>query len=339
MGRSALFFERLSDGSILCSLCPHKCKIYPGRLGVCKTRRNDNGVLTVTTHGKLSAAAVDPIEKKPLFHFRPGSLTFSIAAAGCNLVCPFCQNHSLSQRLRHDDNVTNEKIWTAKEIVKTAQANNCESISFTYSEPVLSIELAQETAAIARQNGLDIVFVTNGQISSKGAQLLAGFLAAANVDLKCFSAKSYREVLGGDFEVTCQTIKKLHREGVWVEVTTLVIPGFNDSDKELTQIAEFIAGVDASIPWHISRFHPAYKWMDRPPTDVAVLERALKIGTLAGLHHVYTGNIHGDIKKNTRCVRCGKVLIERLGYRTGEIQTKGGHCLFCGEQIAGVEFP
>jgi pyruvate formate lyase activating enzyme len=336
----ARFAEPLEGGAVRCGLCPHRCRIAEGELGACRTRRNVRGELRVLTFGLLHAAAVDPIEKKPLFHYRPGSATFSIASAGCNLVCPFCQNHGLSQRLRGGAGEAEAaERSTGAEIVAAARDQECASIAFTYSEPTLSFELAEEVAEVARPKGLDVIFVTNGQVSRAAAEALGGILAAANVDLKCFDEKAYRSVLGGELEATLDAIRVWRAAGVWVEVTTLVIPGFNDGDEELGRIAAFIAGVDPETPWHVSRFHPAYRWSDREPTPAETLRRAREIGLARGLRYVYTGNLPGSEGEKTTCPRCDALLIDRVGYRIREITVERGCCRACGAPIAGAGLP
>jgi len=302
---------------------------------------NEAGVLRSATHGRLLAAAVDPIEKKPLFHFRPGSSIFSIASAGCNLVCPFCQNHSLSQIPRREsrEETASSRVWTAEEIVAAASAQGCASIAFTYSEPILSLELALEVSPRARALGIDLVFVTNGQASPEAVDALTPILAAANVDLKCFDEDKYSRVLGGDLSATLHAIRTWHARGMWIEVTTLVIPGFNDGDEELGKIASFLASVDKDLPWHVSRFHAAHKWGDRPATPVATLERALEIGRSHGLRYVYTGNLPGSQGEKTSCPNCGALLIDREGYRIRRGAVAEGRCGACGVKIAGVGLP
>jgi len=336
----ARFSEPLEKGAVRCGLCPHRCKIARGKLGACRTRRNDGGELRVVTHGLLHAVAVDPIEKKPLFHYRPGSATFSIASAGCNLVCPFCQNHGLSQGLRDRGGEAEEaERSTATQVVAAARDRECESIAFTYSEPVLSFELAEEVAKEARPEGIDVVFVTNGQVSRAGADALAEILAAANVDLKCFDEEAYRSVLGGDLGATLDAIRTWRAAGVWIEVTTLVIPGFNDGEEELGRIADFLVGIDPEMPWHVSRFHPAYRWSDRQPTPPKILDRAREIGLKRGLRYVYTGNLPGSDGEKTSCPGCGATVIDRVGYRVRRIDVEGGRCSACGAPIAGAGLP
>jgi len=334
------FAEPLGGGRVRCTLCPHRCAIAEGALGACGTRRNDEGELRSTTHGRLLAVAVDPIEKKPLFHFRPASAIFSIASAGCNLTCPFCQNHDLSQlpRAGRPEGAA-AKRWTAAEIVDAALSRGCASIAFTYSEPILSLELAEEVFGEARGKGLDLVFVTNGQAGPEAAEALGAILAAANVDLKCFDEDAYRRVLGGELGATLDAIRTWRARGVWVEVTTLVVPGFNDGDAELGRIAAFLAGVDPEMPWHVSRFHPDHLWLDRPVTPERTLARAREIGRSAGLRYVYTGNLPGSDGEKTSCPSCGAVLMDREGYRMRRVAVVRGRCGACGAQIAGVGLP
>jgi pyruvate formate lyase activating enzyme len=335
------FAEKLDGGRVRCTLCPKRCALAEGAVGLCRTRVNRGGALRSVTHGRLLAAAVDPIEKKPLYHYRPGSAVFSIASAGCNLVCPFCQNHHLSQLPRTGtlEDAASARRWSAAEIVEQASARRCASIAFTYSEPILSLELAEEVAAPARAEGIDLVFVTNGQGTPEAIGALGGILAAANVDLKCFDAGKYERVLGGSLEATLHAIRAWRERGVWVEVTTLAIPGFNDGDDELGRIAAFLAGVDPDMPWHVSRFHPAHEWTDRPATPVRTLERALEIGRAAGLRYVYAGNAPGSAGEKTMCPACGAVLIDREGYRIRQVAVARGSCGACGARIAGAGLP
>lgn len=331
----AAFFASGTAGHVSCGLCPHRCDIAPGRWGICKTRQNINGLLTVASYGKLLAGAPDPVEKKPLFHYWPGTTTFSVASAGCNLKCPFCQNHQISQPKDNWDfgltgNVSPEEIVSAAQRAKTA------SISFTYSEPILMFEIARETAAIAAPAEMDLIFVTNGQATPESAAQIGRFIQAANVDLKCFSEKKYREILRGDLKSTLAVIEAWHTAGVWLEITTLLVPGFNDTDVEIRDTARFIAGIDPSMPWHISRFHPQYKWQDLPPTPEDRILHAREIGLAEGLRFVYTGNLHGGTGEDTYCPSCRAPVIERRGFQVRSVSVKGGCCGKCGEKIAGV---
>jgi pyruvate formate lyase activating enzyme len=336
--KPAAFVRQKSDGTPICGLCPHRCAIPKGSSGTCKTRQNIGGTVVAATYGRLFAAQEDPIEKKPLFHYRPGTGTFSVASMGCNLVCPFCQNHTLSRGLVVRPALSGPFV-TPEEVVASAVDHGSQSISFTYSEPILMFEFARDTAKLARPHGIELVFVTNGQINHTPAKELARFIHAANVDLKSFSKDQYKTVLGGRLDATLGAIETLAEAGVFVEVTTLVIPGFNDSDRELEQIAGFIAGIDPEIPWHVSRFHGAHEWGDRPVTPAATLSRARQLGLAHGLKYVYTGNLPGTDGENTRCPGCGEVVIERHGYHISKTALEKGCCTGCGERIAGVGLP
>lgn len=339
MDRVAAYWEAKEDQQVRCHLCPHNCLIGEGQSGKCLTRKNSSGTLRVQTYGQLRAAAIDPIEKKPLFHFRPGSQTFSIASAGCNLTCPFCQNHTLSQALLlGQERAGMGSVHTPKEVVELTIRHGCASISFTYSEPILQFEFARDIAPIAAEKNIDIIFVTNGQASQQASLEMSQFLNGANVDLKAFSASSYKEVLGGHLRATTRTIENFFRNGVWIEVTTLVIPGFNDSDSELRQIAHYLSEISPNIPWHVSRFHPAYEWTDRPLTPVSTLQRAREIGIAEGLRYVYVGNLPGDAGEKTRCPECGKIVVDRRGYRVLQVDLNHGACRACAAEIAGVGF-
>ncbi len=337
MGSRAAFFERLDDGRLRCGLCPHGCSLDVGDSGDCLTRRNSDGQMEVVTYGRLRAAAVDPVEKKPLFHFQPGSRTYSVASAGCNLICPFCQNHSLSQSLRRESGrIADTRRWSPLDVVEAAVESNSNSISFTYSEPILQFEFARDVAELAKPRDVQLIFVTNGQAKERPTRQISEFIAAANVDLKTFEAADYKNVLGGSFRATTRAIQLLCEANVWVEVTTLVIPGFNDSDAVLREIARFIKGVSADLPWHVSRFHPDFEWLDRGATPVATLRRAREIGRAEGLRYVYVGNLPGDEGEKTRCPHCDNVVIDRTGYNIREMATINGKCAACGTVIAGV---
>ncbi|MCP4602034.1 MAG: AmmeMemoRadiSam system radical SAM enzyme [Proteobacteria bacterium] len=337
MDAGAAFFEKLEDGRIRCGICPHNCAIGLGESGTCLTRYGDGNGIRVSTYGMLRAAAFDPVEKKPLFHYRPGSKTFSIASVGCNLICPFCQNHSLSQALRLNDSIALEgRKWSPADVVDAATRSDSVSISFTYSEPILQFEFARDVAELARPQDVELIFVTNGQANAKPAEEIAGFITAANVDLKSFVAANYKNVLGGSLRASTRTIEIFARAGVWVEVTTLVIPGFNDSDDELKEIARFIKGIGSTVPWHVSRFHPDYQWLDRDPTSIDTLKRAREIGMSEGLSYVYVGNLPGDEGEKTHCPSCGAVVVDRRGYRIIDKAVEDGQCKACGEPIEGV---
>ena len=297
-------------------------------------RENIDGVLCTHAYGRVIAANVDPIEKKPLYHFLPGTSSFSIATAGCNFQCGFCQNWQISQPSRKTDKSLSGFTLSPEDAVKTAVQHGCKSISYTYPEPTIFFEYALDTAQLAREKGLLNVFVTNGFMSLKALDMIRPYLDACNVDLKSFDKKFYKKICKGRLQPVLNSIKHMHNIGIWVEITTLVVPGANDSDRELSDIANFIVGVDPNIPWHISRFHPDFKFTDTAPTPIETLEKAASIGYKAGLHYIYLGNVVGD--KNTVCPKCHKVLISRRGYSIGPPEIKHGMCVFCSTPVPGV---
>lgn len=340
MKRNSPFVEIISEKKLKCMLCPHACVLSTGKHGKCGTRINDNGQLSILTYGQFDAIAIDPIEKKPLSHFFPGSRTFSVGTAGCNMVCSFCQNDSLSQRpVTSFFCPVSTEAWSPEDIVAKAVENNCHSIAFTYSEPTLSVEFALAIAPMAAAANLGIVFVTNGQINTEPLSKLCPHLAAANVDLKSFQPHVYKDKLGGDLSTTLNTIQQMHRAGVWVEITTLLVPGMNDTKAELSQIARFIAQIDKNIPWHISRFRPAFQETSLPPTTPQNISAAVEIGIRNGLRYVYAGNLPGQRGENTYCPNCQDVVVHRVGYDVLKINTLNKKCIHCGCDIAGVGFP
>jgi len=335
--REALFWEGLDDRRVACGLCAHQCEIHDGQYGVCGARRNDGGTLVSASYGRVIAVHDDPIEKKPLFHFQPAQRSLSIATCGCNLRCDFCQNHSISQHRDHDaEGMLEGDEVPPERIVRQAVTAGCRSISYTYTEPTVFYEYCRDVGVRARETGLGNVFVTNGMISPAAVDdAAASFLDAANVDLKSFSPAFYRDVCKGSLEGVKRGLERMVERGVWVEVTTLVIPGRNDSDEELKWIAEFLAGASPDIPWHVSRFVPSYQVHDRPPTPLATLRRARDIGREAGLRFVYLGNYPGE-GEDTICPSCGRVVIRRQGFQLIENNLTDGHCPGCGETIPGV---
>ncbi|MDO5575706.1 MAG: AmmeMemoRadiSam system radical SAM enzyme [Fibrobacter sp.] len=333
----AICYEKLDNSLIKCELCAHGCVIENGRLGFCKVRKNIDGKLYSLNYQKLIAKSIDPIEKKPLYHFLPGTESFSIALPGCNFRCKFCQNWHISQV----DDI--EKLGrfcsdeTPYNIVDQALRLNCKSISFTYTEPTVFFEYAYRTAKIAKQKGLYTVFVTNGFMSPKAVELISPYLDACNVDLKSFSDDFYRENCSAKLEPVLDCIKRLNREEVWVEITTLFIPGKNDSEREIEQIAKFISELDINIPWHISRFFPNYKFSDLEITSDSTIKTALRIASDYGLKYVYPGNVGQAFNTDTICHKCGNKLIERnIGYAVRGINMICGKCPSCSEPVSGV---
>lgn len=333
MRREAGLYQKLENKSVRCGLCAHRCLIAEGKRGVCFVRENQGGKLYCLVYGLAIAANVDPIEKKPLFHFQPGTDSFSIATAGCNFKCGYCQNWQISQITKDGGKIIGEEL-PPKEIVKRARQTGCASIAYTYTEPTIFFEYAKDTAKLARKEGLANVFVTNGYQTPEVAREMAGFVDAANVDLKSFSDTFYKKVCGARLAPVLEGIKNIYKAGIHLEITTLVVPNQNDSDKEITQIAKFIAKLDKNIPWHISRFHPNYQMLEASPTPLETLERAYEIGKKAGLKYVYLGNIPTEKGENTYCPKCGSLAIRRLGYETEVLAVnKAGKCPKCGEDL------
>lgn len=332
--REALLCEKLPDGHIHCFLCSHHCRIAEGKFGFCGVRRHINGVLYSLVFGKPIALQVDPIEKKPLYHFLPGSSSFSIATIGCNFRCDFCQNWDISQRSPRDGDALGYQEVMPEEVVKAALKNKCKSISYTYSEPTIFFEYAYEISKRAKENGLYNNFVTNGFMTKECIELIGPFLDAANIDLKFFKDASYKKICAASLEPVLESIKFMHSRGIWVEVTTLIIPGINDSDEELGGIAGFISGVDKNIPWHVSRFHADYKLKHHHATPEATLEKARAIGHKAGLKFVYAGNVYGW-GNDTNCPRCANTVIKREYFSVTESRLAQGKCAYCNAQVPG----
>ncbi|MDO3376720.1 AmmeMemoRadiSam system radical SAM enzyme [Geoalkalibacter halelectricus] len=335
--KEAMFWEKAGDHQVRCGLCRFRCLIAEGRRGVCGVRENRAGILYTLVYGRSVAENVDPIEKKPLFHFHPGSLSYSVATVGCNFRCLHCQNHQISQ-VAHDSGVelTGHPLPPA-EIVRRAKQSGCRSIAYTYTEPTIFFEYAYDTAVLARREGIKNVFVTNGYTTAQALAAIAPYLDGANVDLKGFSENFYREVVGATLAGVLDTLKEYRRLGIWIEVTTLLIPGRNDQPGELRKLANFIAkelGVDT--PWHVTAFYPTYKLTDAPPTPAQTLRLARKIGLEAGLRYVYTGNIPGEQGESTFCSGCGELLFERRGFRLGRMNLNEGRCRSCATPVAGV---
>ncbi|MBI3961379.1 MAG: AmmeMemoRadiSam system radical SAM enzyme [Deinococcus sp.] len=321
-------------GFLECTLCAHYCKIAPGRLGVCAVRSNQDGKMYTLVYGKAIANHIDPIEKKPLFHFLPGTNILSIATAGCNFKCHFCQNWQISQLSKEWHGEMPGEDLPPAEIVRQANQAGCRAIAYTYTEPTIFFEYAYDTARLAQEQGLRNVFVTNGYQSVEALEAMVGVIDAANVDLKSFSDQTYKRICGARLQPVLDTIRRMWEKGIWVEVTTLVVPGQNDSAQELAAIGQFLASVSPDLPWHISRFHPDYKMADVPPTPVWTLHRAAEIGQAAGLKYVYVGNVWGDAYEHTYCPNCGQIGIYRIGYRVRN-RLQGGSCPTCHTPIPG----
>jgi pyruvate formate lyase activating enzyme len=335
MMKEAMLYHKL-NGDLRCDLCAHRCRIKPGLAGVCLVRRNDEGKLYTLVYGRTIAQDIDPIEKKPLFHFLPGSKAYSIATVGCNFHCNFCQNWEISQALREEHFFMGTEA-TPEEIVKHAIKSGCSSIAYTYTEPTIFFEYAYDTAKIAKRNGLKNIFVTNGYETTECIDMIAPYLDGANVDLKSFSDSFYRKIVGAKLQPIKESLIYFKKKGIWLEVTTLIIPEWNDNESELKEAAEFIAkelGVDT--PWHLSRFYPGYKMIHEKITPAATLMKAMKIGQDAGLHYVYAGNLPSGEYENTYCPNCNTRLIIRSQFTIIESRLQNGECPECGYKISGI---
>jgi pyruvate formate lyase activating enzyme len=331
----AMFYEKLEDGKVICQLCPHYCLIGEGKRGICGVRENREGKLYSLVYGKVVSSAIDPIEKKPLYHFYPGSNAFSLATVGCNLRCVNCQNYSISQLPRERGEIEG-KDYTPESIVSQAKRSGCKSIAYTYTEPTIFFEFAYDTSRLAHKELIKNIFVTNGYMNKDVLLKISSYLDAANVDLKSLSEDFYRKNCGGKLTPVLETLKLMKKIGIWLEVTTLIIPTLNDSEEELKRIAEFIVNLGPDTPWHLSRFYPTYKLNNLPFTSTGTLHLARQIGLEAGLRYVYTGNVPGDEGENTYCYNCGRVLIQRYGYRIEKFYLEEGRCKFCQAKIDGV---
>ena len=335
MPREALLYEKLEGEKVHCFLCNHHCRISKGGFGICNVRENREGVLYTHSYGQLIAQNIDPIEKKPLYHFRPGSRSFSIAALGCNFQCGFCQNWQISQVKEARRMGAHPQEMKAEDIVPLAKRSGSESISYTYTEPTIFFEYAYDISRLAKEAGIDNVLVTNGFMSEEMIHMIHPYLDAANIDLKSFNDDFYQKICKARLAPVLKNIELMNRLKIWVEVTTLVVPGQNDSDEEFRQIASFLAGIDRTIPWHISRFYPQYKMDHMDSTPMTILNRAYEIGKEAGLRYVYLGNVPGK-GNNTYCYQCNNLLIERQGFLIGKYRVKEGRCPDCKSSIDGV---
>jgi len=333
--KEALLYEKLADKLVHCFLCAHQCRIADQKYGICGVRQNLGGILYTHVYGKPITLCVDPIEKKPLYHFLPGSSSFSVATVGCNFHCGFCQNWEISQITIRSGRVFAGAEVSPEDIVEEALKNKCASISYTYTEPTIFFEYALDIAKLAKKKGLRNIFVTNGYMTKEALVMIKPYLDAANVDLKFFRDDSYRRVCAGSLEPVKESIRIMRELGIWVEVTTLVVPGENDSKEELGEIAKFLAGVDKDMPWHISRFHPDYKFIDHQATSEDTLKMAENLGKNAGIKYVYVGNVYGW-GGDTHCPDCGKPLVKRIGLDILDNKIQQAACGYCQAKIAGV---
>ncbi len=329
------YYQSLENNKIKCLLCRHHCVLKESQIGVCGVNVNEKGKLKNLVYAHPSSINIDPIEKKPLFHFLPNTPVLSFGTVGCNFKCPFCQNWQIA----HTNHINKSVFVSPQEMVDLALKYNCNSIAYTYNEPSVFYPYARDVGILAKQKGLKNVFVTNGFESIYEIEDMKNWVNACNIDIKSFNSKYYKKVLKGKLEDVLDTVRKLKEAGIWLEITTLIVPADNDSDEELTQIAEFIASVDTNIPWHISRFHPDFKVTNKQPTPMPTMIKAYEIGKTAGLKYVYLGNV--AMNSITYCPNCNKELIIRSIYEVKKnilkIDEKGiAHCPICGKKIEGV---
>jgi pyruvate formate lyase activating enzyme len=330
MKKEAILYEKL-DGMLNCHICNRRCIISNGKTGFCRMRQNDNGTMYSLNYASASSVAVDPIEKKPLFHFYPGSLSFSMGSIGCNFRCPYCQNWTISQA-KMDEIGINDIL--PEDAIKLALENHCQSISWTYNEPTMWFEYTYESAKLAQKEDVKTVYVTNGYMSEEALDLISPYLDAANVDLKSMSDNFYQKLCQGRLEPVLENIQTMHDKGIHLELTNLVIPGCNDSAEDLKALVKFVADVGVEIPLHFTRFYPQYKMNETIPTPVETLEKAQNLATEAGIKYVYVGNVPSSDGENTKCPECKEIIIKRDGFsiRTNNLK-KNKKCPECGAKI------
>ena len=336
--KKALLYEKLEDNKVRCQACAQNCLILPDKTGICGVRKNQKGELYSLVYGRIIARHIDPIEKKPLYHFMPGAQSYSIATIGCNFRCLFCQNADIAQGAKEGYYfsqlaISGEEL-SSEEIIKDAQEQNCKIMAYTYTEPTVFIEYALDTMKLAKEKKMKNVWVSNGYMSEKALNLIAPHLDAINVDLKSFSDNFYKRICGAKLQPVLDTLKRIKKLGIWVEVTTLLIPDENDSDEELENIAKFIKNeLGEETPWHISGFFPTYKLTQSIPTPKETIQKAYDIGKAMGLKYVYGGNIIDEQMENTYCPKCDTVVIRRTGFESQIKYTPEGKCPECGEKI------
>ncbi len=333
--QSARLWEKIREEKVQCRLCNHFCKLESGEKGLCGVRLNQNGELQTLVYDQVAAVNLDPIEKKPLYHFYPGSKSFSIGTMGCNLACDFCQNSSLSQGPKLTGQIRGDQVSPQK-LIQAARDYGADNISYTYSEPTVFFELMQDAATLAKKQGLQNVLVSNGFMSKQCLQELQWLVDAINVDLKAFHSDFYTRFCKAELKPVLQNLVTVKEMGWWLEVTTLIIPSLNDSRQELNDLSQFIVqDLGREVPWHISRFHPAHKMQDREATSVQTLEQAYELGKKNGLQYIYLGNVPMHNTQSTYCPGCGATVIERKGFSLGSSNLQQGKCLSCQTPIAG----
>lgn len=339
MKHTAWLSKKLNSGKVLCQACAQACKLDEGEYGICGVRRVEEGELKLLVYGLAAAANIDPVEKKPMFHFLPKSRVFSVGTVGCNFSCKFCQNYTISQYPQeHKHEIVGQEL-PPQEIVELSLKNDCDSIAYTYNEPIVFFEYTYDTAKLAHEKGLKNIYVTSGYETKKSIDLLAPYIDGMNIDIKSFSDDFYKEICGARLKPVLEAVKYAHEKGIWIEITTLLISGKNDSDEEIRNIAKFIAELDDSIPWHLSAFHPMYKMLDVSRTPLSTLVRAYKIAKEEGLKYVYVGNIDDTDHESTYCPECQTKVIDRSG-NIGQFVVNhldiNGVCPKCAYKLEGV---
>ena len=326
-----IYYKASKDGKQTCLLCSYYCDLKEEQVGVCGVNKNVEGKVQCLVYGHISAFNIDPIEKKPLYHFLPTSKSLSLGTVGCNFHCNFCQNHGISQ----EKNIDKSNYTSPKRVVEIAIEKKCASISYTYNEPTIFYPYAKDIALEAKKHGIKSVFVSNGFESSEVIDDMKGIIDAINVDLKSFNEKYYKTKLGGNLQQVLNNLIHLQKNGIWIEITTLLVPTRNDSKEEITNIVKWIReNLGVNVPWHISAFHPDYKELELPRTSFETLKMAYDIGRAEGLNYVYIGNI--GYENNTSCPNCGKILISKEYYNVKSYELKNGRCPNCETPIAGV---
>ena len=338
--QEAILYSKKHNKSVECSACVWRCAISNGKTGVCGVRQNIDGKLYLLVYGRAVSASVDPMEKKPLYHFLPGAKIFSIGTIGCNFGCEFCQNFDISQASRAganaEDAVKSGDELTPQEVIDFCVGHHIPAIAFTYNEPAIFAEYAVDVMKLAKPHGIKGVFVSNGYETKETLDYLKPYIDAYNIDLKGFTEKFYEKVCKAKLAPVLETIKEIYKRGKWLEITTLLVPGENDSEAEMREIATFIKKISPNIPWHISAFYPTYLMTDHSATMPASIERTYNIGKESGLRYVYGGNIDDEDMNKTLCPKCEATLIRRRGFSVLENNIKNSSCPKCGEQIAGV---
>ncbi|HOP86987.1 MAG TPA: AmmeMemoRadiSam system radical SAM enzyme [Syntrophorhabdaceae bacterium] len=334
--KEALFYKKIEGNKVTCLLCCHHCNIENGKRGICNVRENREGILYTLVYGFPCSYHVDPIEKKPLFHFFPGSKAFSIATVGCNFKCLHCQNYEISQISEENKKIFGQTL-DPEDAIDLALKSHCNSISYTYTEPTVFYEYAFDMAKIAKDRGLYNNFVTNGYIEDEPLRYIRPYLDAANIDLKGFNKDFYRRQCKAELNGVLEAIKLYKSLGIWIEITTLIIPGYNDDEREIKGIADFIKNeIGIETPWHVTAFYPTYKLLDAKRTPAKTLNKAREIGLESGLRYVYEGNIPGSEGEHTYCYNCKKAVIKRFGFSILEYNLKDGACIFCNTKIDGI---